>query len=55
MENDRKCTPQKIIEKSHLENNRMENAYPENDRKITYWKMTKDTQKMKEWKVTLGK
>ena len=40
MGNDRKCTPQKMIEKSHLENDRMENAHPENDRKITPRKMT---------------
>ena len=40
MENDRKSISWKMIEKSHLENDRMENAYPENDRKITHWKMT---------------
>ena len=34
MENDRKCTPRKMIDKLHPENNRMENAHPENDRKI---------------------
>ena len=40
MENDRKCTPWKMIEKSQLENDRMENAQPENDRKIPPRKMT---------------
>ena len=39
MENDRKCTPRKMIEKSHPENGRMENAHPDNDRKITSRKM----------------
>ena len=40
MENDRKCTPRKMIEKSHLENDRTENAHLENDRKIPTRKMT---------------
>ena len=40
MENDRKCTPRKMIEKSHPENGRMENAHLENDRKIKPQKMT---------------
>ena len=35
MENDRKCTPWKMTEKSQPENDRMENAHPENGRKIT--------------------
>ena len=39
MENDRKCTPWKMIEKSHPENGRMENAHPENDRIYHHWKM----------------
>ena len=42
MENDRKCTPWKMIEKSHPQNGRMENAHPENDRKITPQKMTEN-------------
>jgi len=42
MENDRKCTLWKMIEKSHPENDRMENAHPENDRKITPRKMTEN-------------
>ena len=29
-----------MTEKSQLENDRMENAHPENGRKFTYWKMT---------------
>ena len=40
MENDRKCTPRKMTEKSQPENDRMENAHLENGRKFTYWKMT---------------
>ena len=36
MENDRKCTSRKMIEKSHPENDRMENAHMENDRKIGF-------------------
>ena len=40
MENDRKCAPRKMIEKSHTENDRMENAHPENDRKITHRNLT---------------
>ena len=40
IENDRKCAPWKMIEKSHPENERMENTHPENDRKITPLKMT---------------
>ena len=35
MENDRKCIPRKMIEKSHPENDRMEIAHLENDKKIT--------------------
>ena len=35
MEKGRKCTPWKTTEKSQLENDRMENAHPENGRKIT--------------------
>ena len=35
MENDRKCTPRKMIEKSHLENGRMENAHLEKDKNHT--------------------
>ena len=42
MENDRKCTPRKMIEKSHSENGRMENAHPDNDRQITSRKMTEN-------------
>ena len=43
MENDRKFTPQKMIEKSHPENGRMEIAHPDNDRKITPRKMTENS------------
>ena len=35
MKNDRKCTPQKMTEKSQLENERMVNTHPEKGRKIT--------------------
>ena len=31
-----------MIEKSQPEHDRMEIAHPENDRKITSWKMTKN-------------
>ena len=40
MEHEKKCTPWEMIEKSHLENDRMEKAHPDNDRKITHLKMT---------------
>ena len=46
MENERKCAPRKMIEKSHLENGRMENAHLENDRKITPRKMTEKNERM---------
>ena len=39
MEKGRKCTAWKMTEKSQLENDRMENAHPENGRKISQ-KMT---------------
>ena len=39
MENGRKCTGWKIKENTQLENVRMENAQPENDRKFTPLKM----------------
>ena len=35
MEKGRKCTPQKMTEKSQLENDRMEKAHAENGRKVT--------------------
>ena len=35
-----KMHTQKITKQSHLAKDRIENAHPENDRKITYWKMT---------------
>ena len=35
MENDRKCTPQKMSEKSEPENDRMKKAHLENGTKIT--------------------
>ena len=38
-ENDRINHPWKMIEKSHPENDKMENAHPENDRIYTHWKM----------------
>ena len=38
MKNYRKCTPQKKIEISKPEKDRMENAHSANDRKITQWK-----------------
>ena len=34
-ENDQKCTPRKMTEKSQLENDRKENTHQENGRKIT--------------------
>ena len=40
MENERKCTPWKLIETAHPENDRMENTHPENKRKTTQQKMT---------------
>ena len=40
MEHERKCTSWDMIEKSHLETDRMENEHPDNDRKITHLKMT---------------
>ena len=38
MENGRKCTGWKMKENTQLENARMENTQPENDRKVTPWK-----------------
>ena len=38
MVNDRICTPWTMTEKTHPENDRMENAHLENDRKITHRK-----------------
>ena len=38
IENDRKCAPRKMIENSHPEKDKRENAQMENDRKITHWK-----------------
>ena len=35
IENDRKITPWKKTIKSHLKNDRMENAHPENYRNVT--------------------
>ena len=52
IENDRKWAPQKMIEKSHPENERIENARHEKGRKCKHLKMTENpTWKMKEQKM----
>ena len=40
MENDRICTPWKMTEKTYSENDRVENAHPENYRKISILEIT---------------
>ena len=40
IENEKKCTPQKMTEKLKLENDSMENVQPGNGRKFTYCQLT---------------